>query len=88
MSLFAVACKTASHNETAVRHLVVLSVEFFLSDEVYGCVILIEVILHCLDIVLDLSEVSAFLRNYPALSQVLLTGSKLRLASASYSLHS
>ena len=60
----------------------------FLSDEVYSCIVLIKVILHCLDLVFDLSEISAFLGNYPALTEVLLTSCEIRLTSAAYSFHS
>jgi hypothetical protein len=56
-----------------VGNTAVVLVQLFLRDEVYSGVIVGEVVGHCLDVVLDLSLVSAIFSNYEALSCMLLS---------------
>ena len=49
----------------------------------YGCVIFVEVVRHGLDLLLDACEICAFFCYYEAFSCMFLSGSQLRILSAS-----
>ena len=89
MLCFAVfACLTASDNEAAVGDPAVVTVKLFLRDEVNGSVVIGKIVGHGLDLLLDLCLVCALLCDYEALSCVLLTGGKVGIFAASYSVDS
>ena len=76
----------AAEYETTVRETVVIAFQFFFGDEMNRCVIIRKVVRHGLDLILDLCLIRALFCHNKALSGVLLSGSKLRLTSASYCL--
>ena len=75
----------AADYETTVRNTAVVTFQFFLRNKVYSGVILIKVIRHGLDLILDSRKISTFLCYYKALSCVFLSCGKLRILAASYS---
>ena len=73
-----------TENESAMGDSCVVAVKFLLSDEMDCCVVVREVIGHCFDVVLDLSEICALLGNYKALSCVLVACGKFGILTVSY----
>ena len=80
------ACFSAADHKTAVRDTAVVTVQLFLGNEMYRCIILVKVVRHGLDLFLDACKISTFLSNYEALSCMFLACSKLRIFSVSYCL--
>ena len=70
--------------KSTMRNAAVITFQFFFGNEMYGCVIFIEVVRHSLDLLLDTCKISTFLCYYETLSCVFLSGSKFRILSASY----
>ena len=79
------ACFAGTDNKSTVRDPAVITFQFFFCDEVYCSIVLIEVVRHSLDLVLDTCKVCAFLSYYEALSGVFLSCCKFRIFSVSYS---
>ena len=67
-----------------MRNSAVVTFQFLFRNEMYGCVIVWEVVWHSLDIVLDLCKICAFFCNYEALSCMFLSCCKIWVLSISY----
>ena len=87
MGFLSLSRHAASHNESAVGHLVMVCLKLLFRDEVYRGIVLVKVVGHGLDLMLDLCLVCAFLGHNPALSQVFLAGGQLRLVPLAHLIH-
>ncbi len=80
-------CLTASDYETAVGHPAVLFLKLFFRNKCYRRIILVKIIRHRPDGVLDRLKICALFRNHIAFPQMLISRSKIRLASAPYTVY-
>ena len=64
-----------------------VALQLFLGDKVYGGLVLVEVVGHGLDLVLDASQICAFLRNNEALTGVLVAGGQLGILASANNLN-
>ena len=78
------SCLARSYNETAVRNTLVVTVQFFLRNEMHRCVIFIEIVFHCNYLFFNSFKIRAGFGNNKTLSCVLLSCCKFRLRTASY----
>ena len=60
-----------------------VALQFFFADEVNCCVVISKVVGHLLDLFLNSCSVCAFLKDYEALSCVLVSCGELRVLAAS-----
>lgn len=70
-------------NKSTMGKAAVITLEFFLADEVYGGIVIAEVVGHGLDFILNLCGIGAIFKDYEAFAGVLLAGGKLGIGSAS-----
>ena len=78
------SCFTCSYNETAVGNTLVVTVKLFLRNEMNSCIIFIEIVLHCNNVVFNSLKVCAVFGNNKTFSCVFLSCSKLGLRTTSY----
>ena len=82
------ACLSAAEYKSTMRDSTVVRLQFFLTDKMYCCIIIGEIVRHGLDLFFNLCSICSLFQYYETLSCMLLSCCKFRIFSISYCLKS